>query len=258
MRSPVWSGTAMSVRTFCSTMLWRARKASSSCASRTSTESLRLSTRSRTAVLMWKPSPLLACAASSPPSRVITTPRRAPTASTARSRITGNRSLQRPVPGQLAAGFDQRLYRRGSARAGVVDAGLVGERSFQAGDEGGRTGGFRFVAFEDHHRGGARGTRVVDDSKVAGGDAVARLEPHLGLHRVAVDEGAVLAAQVLHHPRIAVGFEQEVLAGEPGVLGERDFSRARAANGEARAGERDGIHLPVGAVNDDFMSHSSV
>jgi len=52
MRFLVCSGTAIMVWTFCSTMLMRLRKASSSCASRTRMDALSLSTRSRTPVLM--------------------------------------------------------------------------------------------------------------------------------------------------------------------------------------------------------------
>src|ERR1039457_89278 len=88
MRSFVWSGTAIMVCTFCSTMLIRPLKASSSCASRTRMDFFSLMTRSRTAVLMRKPSPLCARGTSVSPSSSRRTPRWALTAWMARSRIT--------------------------------------------------------------------------------------------------------------------------------------------------------------------------
>ncbi len=98
MRCSVCSGTAIIVRTFCSTMLMRSRKASSNWASRTSTEAFSLITRSRTAELMRKPSPLLAFTSRRSPSRIMTTPRCAPTPSMARSRMRGKRSAKVPRP----------------------------------------------------------------------------------------------------------------------------------------------------------------
>ena len=48
---------------------------------------------------------------------------------------------------------------------------------------------------------------------MASGDAVAGFEDEPGFERNTVDEGAVLAAQVLHRPLVALGLKGEVLAG---------------------------------------------
>ena len=77
------------------------------------------------------------------------------------------------------------------------------------------------LAFEDHHaRSGVGLIGSEDDGQMAGGDAVAGLQDQLGLQGNIVDEGAVLAAEILDGPVFAVGFESEVLARQAGIFGE--------------------------------------
>ena len=115
IRSLACSGTAIMVWTFCSTMLIRPLNASSICASRTRMEAFSLITRSRTAVLMRKPSPLWAFGTSVSPSSSSSTPRCAFTAWMARSRITGKSSSS----GRFSESSWPALM---SACMGVVDA----------------------------------------------------------------------------------------------------------------------------------------
>ena len=77
------------------------------------------------------------------------------------------------------------------------------------------------------------GVGGVDDDQVAGGDAVAGLEDQARLEGDVVDEGAVLAAEILDGPVFALRFEGEVLAGEAGVFGKAEFGGAGAADGQA-------------------------
>jgi hypothetical protein len=95
----------------------------------------------------------------------------------------------------------------------------------------------------------------VDDDQVAGRNAVARLEDELAFERNVIDEGAVLAAEVLHGPIVALQFEGEVLAGKAGVFGKAQFGGARPAHGDALAGERHRLHLAVGTLNQEFAVH---
>ena len=213
IRSLVCSGTAIMVWTFCSTMLMRPLKASSSCASRTRIDERSLITRSRTAVQMRKPSPLCArgtsCVALQDHQHAALRVHRL------NRQVQDHREkfVQRAVLAEFLAGADQRLHRRRGLGAAALDGhGLVGERAFQAGDHGGG-GGRTALAFEDHHPGVRVGrVRRVDDDQVSGGDAVAGFQNQARLQRNVVDEGAVLAAQVLHRPVFAFRFEREVLA----------------------------------------------
>ncbi len=102
---------------------------------------------------------------------------------------------------------------------------------------------------------GVRRVGSVDDDQVAGGDAVAGLENQPRLERDVVDEGAVLAAQVLHGPIVAFRFEREVLAGEARVLRKAEFGGAGTADGQAAAGERNGFHLPIRTLDEKFARH---
>ena len=107
----------------------------------------------------------------------------------------------------------------------------------------------------------ARVRRVgrVDDHQVAGGHAVAGFENQARLEGDVVDEGAVLAAQVLHRPIVAFRFEREVLAREAGIFGKAKLGGAGAADGHGSvSGERDGLGLPHPDIDDEFTSHVSV
>jgi hypothetical protein len=97
---------------------------------------------------------------------------------------------------------------------------------------------------------------VEDDHQVAGGDAVAGLQDELGFERNVVDEGAVLAAQIRTVQSFALGFECEVLARKAGVFGKAQFGGARSANGQTLAGERNGLHLTIGTLNQEFTRSS--
>ena len=165
--------------------------------------------------------------------------------------------VQRPVLAEFLTGADQRLH--GGRRFGAAALnghGLVGERALQAGDHGGG-GGRTGLALEDHHS-GVRVRRVggVHDHQVAGGHAVAGFENQARLEGNVVDEGAVLAAQVLHGPIVAFGLEREVLAGEAGIFGKAKLGDAGAANRQARPGERNGFHLPIRTLDEKFTGHS--
>ena len=52
-------------------------------------------------------------------------------------------------------------------------------------------------------------------------------------------------------------FEGEVLAGKAGVFGKAQFGGAGAADGQAAAGERNGLHLPVGTLDEKFTGHGA-
>ena len=169
----------------------------------------------------------------------------------------GEELVERAVVAEFLAGADQRLHGGGGLGAAALDRhGLVGEGALEAGDDGGGGGGTG-LAFEDDDSGGVGGIGGVDDDEVAGGDAVAGFENQARLEGDVVDEGAVLAAEVLHGPFFAVGFEGEVLAGEAGVFGKAEFGGTGAADGQAAAGERNGFHLPIRTLDEKFAGHGA-
>src|SRR5271157_2169065 len=90
---------------------------------------------------------------------------------------------------------------------------------------------------------------------MAGGDAVAGLEDEPGFERNVVDEGAVLAAQILHRPLVALDLEGEVQAGKAGVFRKAKVSGAGAAHGKPLAGERHGLHGAIGTLDQEFARH---
>src|SRR5258708_7791641 len=92
---------------------------------------------------------------------------------------------------------------------------------------------------------------------MARGDAVARLEDQAGLEPDVIDEGAVLAAEVLDRPVLALVFKSEVLPGEPGIFRKTKLRRAGAADRQTLPIERNGPHLAVGTLNQEFLGHVS-
>src|SRR6185312_4946590 len=96
-RSLVCSGTAIMLRTDCCTMLICALSAMSICASRTSSDDFSLITRSRTVLEILKPAQ-----------------RAAPRQHRFHREVHDDfeQLIERPVPGQLAPGADQRPHLR--------------------------------------------------------------------------------------------------------------------------------------------------
>ena len=236
----------------------RPLKASSSWASRTRIDERSFSTRSRTAVLMRKPSPLWARGTSSVALQDHQHAALRVDRLDGQVQDHGEEFVERPVLGELLTGADQRLHGRRRVGAAALDGhGLVGERARQAGDYGGG-GGRTGLAFEDDHPGSrARLVGREHDHQVAGGHAVAGLENQSRLEGNVVDEGAVLAAQVLHRPIVAFRFEREVLAGEAGIFGKAKLGGAGTADRQARPGEWNGLHLPIRTLDDKFTRHGS-
>ena len=158
------------------------------------------------------------------------------------------------VAGEFAAGADE------GANLGVgFEAGdaffIVLEDAGEAGDDGavGAGGGFLGIDENDGVGGGGRGAEL--DDEVAGGDAVAGAEEVGGVDALAIDEGAVFAAEVAHDPGIAGGFEGEVLAGEAGVVGKAEFAGGGAPEGDAGAVELDRSRGAVGAEDANFAGY---
>ena len=111
---------------------------------------------------------------SSLPSSVISTPRVAPTASTDRFMISLNSSASGMLPGQFAAGADQRAHLRAA-----FDFLFLAEHAFQAGgDGGGNRSGRRHAFDEDDGIVGGRRQRVLAkiERDVAGRDAIVLAE----------------------------------------------------------------------------------
>ena len=153
-RSLVCSGTAIMLRTFCSTMLMCSRRAWSSCASRISSDSFSLSTRSRTVEEIWKPSPCAARTLSWSPSSVIRTPRPAMTAFV--DKIHDQRETAPPEDG----GRRTRVRRRSEPASAGCPASrwscsdrprLRSQDPVQAGDHGGGAVRELLLVLDEHH-----------------------------------------------------------------------------------------------------------
>ncbi len=116
------------------------------------------------------------------------------------------------VAGELAAGADEGVdLRTGFEARGVFR--VVLEDAGETGDDGAIAARGGFLGFDEEDGVGGGGGGAELDDEVAGGDAVAGAEEMGGVDALAVDEGAVLAAEVADDPGIAGGFEGEVLAG---------------------------------------------
>ena len=91
---------------------------------------------------------------------------------------------------------------------------------------------------------------------MAGGNAVAGLERRGPVDALAVEQRAVLAAQVLHLPLAFAGIahQRQVLAGKPGVVGVTQFVGAGPSQRDAVAIQRNGNGLPVKIADDEFFS----
>ena len=218
---------------------------------------LSLRTRSRTAVLMRKPSPLWALRDE------LVAFEDHEHAALGADGLDGEvehhreKLVERAVVGEFLAGADEGLHGGGGLGSAALDGhGLVREGTLEAGDDGGGSGRAG-LAFEDDHSGGVGGVGGVDDHEVAGGDAIAGFENQARLEGDVVDEGAVFAAQVLHGPFFAVRFEGEVLAGKAGVFGKAQLGGAGAADGQAASGERNGFHLPIRTLDEKFTGHGA-
>ena len=106
------------------------------------------------------------------------------------------------------------------------------------------------AAFKHHHiRERAFVFGRVNDHQVAGGNTVAGFQNQARLEGEVIDERAVLAAQILDGPIVALRVEGEVLAREAGVFGETQVGGAGAAHGKALSGEGDGLGLAVGSLD---------
>ena len=93
---------------------------------------------------------------------------------------------------------------------------------------------------------------------MSGGDAGAGLQKQAALEGNVIDEGAILAAQVLDGPAVAFGFECEVLAREAGVLRKAQVGGARPAHRKPLAHERHVGRLPAGALDQEFAGHGVI
>jgi len=105
----------------------------------------------------------------------------------------------------------------------------------------------------DEDDGVSRCTRFGEfDGQVAGGDAIAGPEGRNFVDALAVDEGAVLAVQVLDRPFVVGTLEGQVLARKAGVVGIAELVGAGAAERDFVAVERDGDGFAVDISDDKF------
>ena len=103
--------------------------------------------------------------------------------------------------------------------------------------------------------GGSGRVIVVNDDQVAGRDAVAGFQLQLALERDIVDLRAVLAAEILHGPVLAIALERHVLARETGIVGKAQFRRAGPAQSHTVAGQLVGFVLAVGTLDKNLSGH---
>ncbi len=209
---------------------------------------------------MRKPSPLWALGDQRARLRACSsTPRCALTAWMARSRITGKRSASgRFSASSWPARISACMGAEALAPPPLDGHGLVGERAFQAGDQRGSAGRSSTLAALENHHARARGRAASGAKTIARWPAVMRspgLQDQPGFERNVVDEGAVLAAQILHRPVVALGFEGEVLARKAGVFRESTVRRRSSGPQPFAAGKRNGFHLPVGTLDQNCARH---
>ena len=86
-----------------------------------------------------------------------------------------------------------------------------------------------------------------------GHDAVAALEGGFCGERLAVEHGAVLAAEIDDSPVVAFALHEHVLAGEAGIVGVAERDGGGTAEADAIALERDHAVLAVGRENLKFF-----
>ena len=112
----------------------------------------------------------------------------------------------------------------------------------------------KLSAFVDkHHRFGNEAGDVREfDDQMTGGDVVAGAERRRRLQAVAVEQSAVLAAQILDAPVVAGAHQRHVLARQTRVVGIAQFAGGGAAQHDAVAIQRDGDGLALQIAHDQF------
>src|SRR5580700_9151971 len=159
------------------------------------------------------------------------------------------------MPGQFAAGADQGAHLRAALHdvSLVQVVGLRTEHGVEVRHHGGRGGGKLIGLFdEDHGVVGAQPGVGEFDGQMAGGNAVAFLERSGFVDALAVQHGAVFAAQVLHLPGVAMAGQGEVLARQAGVVGIAQLVGPRPAERDAVAIERHHYVLAVDVADYQF------
>ena len=137
--------------------------------------------------------------------------------------------VQRAVSGKLTAGSNQRAHLDRARGHGLLLGVLARQHAFQAGDDRG-SGDFRFVL--KHHNAGrlaALNGIVEDHREVPGRDPIARPQPQFAAEPDPVDQGAVLAVQILDRPVASFALQHQVLARRTRVVGETERARAASA-----------------------------
>ena len=143
---------------------------------------------------------------------------------------------QRAAGGQFPSGSEQRrdgaapLRRQGGL---VLVLALALEKALERDADclfGGTAGGGQF---EEHGLVSVGLGGIVHQHSSAGDDAIAGIQPDFPGHAGAVEERAVLAAQIAESPLIAIAFDGHVLARKADVIGKAEFVGAGAAEREA-------------------------
>ena len=101
-------------------------------------------------------------------------------------------------------------------------------------------------------RGCGRSRLSQFERQMPGYDAVAKAQRSGALDTVAVDQGSVLAAQVLDLPLAVDARQGQVLARQPRVIGVTKLIGARTAEGDAVPVERDADILAIDVTDYQF------
>ena len=108
--------------------------------------------------------------------------------------------------------------------------------------------------FEGEDGGGGAGRHAVaDQDQMTGHDAVAALEAGFGGERLAIEHGAVLAAEIDDGPDVAFAFHQHVLAREAVIVGVAEGDGGGPAEAETIAVERDRTILAIRGKDLEFF-----
>ena len=136
--------------------------------------------------------------------------------------------VQRHVAREFPARTDQRLH-----RGAALDFFLVAEQTFQAGGDGCGNRRAGSVRFHKDHRIGRGSSQLLGEfqRQVAGRDTIARSQRARRFNPDTVDEGAVLAVQVLHRPGIPASLQHHVLTGKARVVRVAQLIRAGTPQG---------------------------
>jgi hypothetical protein len=159
------------------------------------------------------------------------------------------------MPGKLASGADQRPH-LGTAlhHVGLIQiVGLRTQHRVEVRHDRGRRGRERLGLFDEDHR--IVGVRVPFgkfDGQVPGGNTIALFENCGPIDALAVYHGAVLAAQVFNLPGIAIAGQSQVLPRQSGVVGITKLVRARPAQRDAVAIERNHHVLAIDVADYQF------